>query len=177
MTIELSNISAERIGELVVNAVNEANNLNIQIDPGQLSMVRVAGKYILVKDIGDNAGVLMSKIDIKTLFPKLIDLRPFKSRTHIPQIPRSDTPEAVEQLRNASKHKDGSFLVGTGHNVLANPTPHESPCLRDFILFCRVTGFWELDSIDVSLGYSNDKLLLTVVESHPVYIGSIEVLV
>lgn len=174
MNIEISNVCQDRVKEVAIGQQRAycSHELNIQKDA--ISLVRSGNNHILVKDTDSNAGVLISKLDLGTMFPDVIDIRPFKKLNRT-QVTAEYPPEAARTLVSEFNKELECELLLVDCDVLKRPTQYTAELLREFILFCRVYGFWQLDASDLDMCIDNDVLYISVVNTHEHYTGNIKV--
>lgn len=174
MNIEISNVCQDRVKEVAINQQRGycSHELNIQKD--NISLVRSGGNHILVKDTDSSAGVLINKLDLATMFPDVIDIRPFK-KLEGGQATTEYSPEATSAFVSEFNKELECELLLTNCDVLKRPTRYTVELLREFVLFCRVYGFWQLDASDLDMCIDNDVLHIAVVNTHEHYTGNIKV--
>lgn len=169
MSVDVINISGKRIKKLILNVYNRTNESKLNADLDKFVFEPVGDDKVLLQDPITKRGVLFSKINIKTLFPDNIDISPFKNN-----LSYSRQPMSVSDVdRFNEKHNEN--IVNEEMNILKSPTGFPIDDVKEFVLFCRVFGFYELDVGDVTLIRSNDILYISVNETHPVYYGVLEV--
>lgn len=174
MNVEISNVCSERLKEVVVRKQCDNCTRELNITPEALILQRSGDNNILVRDIDNPAGVLISKLDLATMLPDELDLRPFKNNPS--QQLTAEWPQTSLEAFVSHFNKDlHCELVGIEHDVLVRPTRYSKELLKEFILFCRVYGFWQLDSMDFDMNMDGEYLYLTVVATHERYTGHIKV--
>ncbi|EBY9764020.1 hypothetical protein D5W64_12980 [Salmonella enterica subsp. enterica serovar Saintpaul] len=169
MSVDVINISGRRIKKLILNVYNRTNGSKLNADLDKFVLEPVGDDKVLLQDPITKRGVLFSKINIATLFPNNIDISPFKNR-----LVYSRQPMSVNDVE-CFNEKHGETIVSGEMDILKSPTGFPIDDVRDFVLFCRVFGFYELDVGDVTLIRSGDILYISVNETHPVYYGVLEV--
>ncbi|QDH47162.1 hypothetical protein PQC07_gp183 [Aeromonas phage D3] len=178
MNIEISTICRKRLKRSVICLYNDLTDdtLDVAVDP--LTLHNHNDSCILVKDGLSHGGLLVDKIDLKDLFPGTLDIRHYKgqNKDHH-QVVMDTSQEGLNRFINDFSAKHDCDMVGLNHPLLNDPVSYSKELLRNFVLFCRLHGFWELDAVDLSLHMDEEKLYMTVVKTHPVYTGSIEVLI
>lgn len=169
MSVDVINIGSERIKRYALDLYNKANQSNIEMDVDRLTFESVGDDKVMLQDTVTKHGVLISKISLQGLFPNTIDLRPFKHNRH--------TALGIMHPTNAThfNEKHEATLVDPEVNVLKSSTGFPIEDIKEFILFCRVFGFYELDIGDVTLIRSNDTLYISVNDTHALYTGVLEV--
>lgn len=173
MTLEISNLSLNGIKEVVLSEQGKQcpGGLNVPLD--SLVLARAGDHTVLLKDIDGTAGVLIDKLDIRTMFPEELDLRPFKDV--VQQVTPISQPELLETFVSDFNSKHDCELLGIEHDVLKSPTGLSVAVVSKFILFCRVYGFWQLDVGDLDMSMDDEWLYITVVPTHGLFTGNIKV--
>lgn len=169
MSVDVINIGSERIKRYALDLYNKANQSNIEMDVDRLTFESVGDDKVMLQDTVTKRGVLISKISLQSLFPNVIDLRPFKHNRL--------TALGIMHPTNAAhfNEKHEATLVDPEINILKSSTGFPIEDIKEFILFCRVFGFYELDIGDVTLIRSNDTLYISVNDTHALYTGVLEV--
>lgn len=169
MSVDVINIGSERIKRYALDLYNKANQSNIEMDVDRLTFESVGDDKVMLQDTVTKRGVLISKISLQGLFPNVIDLRPFKHNRH--------TALGIMHPTNTThfNEKHEATLVDPEVNILKSSTGFPIEDIKEFILFCRVFGFYELDIGDVTLIRSNDTLYISVNDTHALYTGVLEV--
>lgn len=169
MSVDVINISSRRIKRILLSVYNRANETQLSADLDKFVLEPVGDDKVLLQDPITKRGVLFGKINIKTLFPNNIDISPFKNN-----LSYSREPMRVSDVdRFNEKHNED--IVSEEMDILKSPTGFPIDDVKEFVLFCRVFGFYELDVGDVTLIRSGDILYISVNETHPVYYGVLEV--
>lgn len=194
MNIDITTVCEKRVKSTISWVVNKANETQLQLDVDQLSFLPSSDQRVLVKDISSSAGVLISKVDIAHLFSDLLDLKQFKNvdKSNHQVIPDL-SPELLTRRVSDFNQKRKFVMVNEPKELIGPFSEPDETLIRDFILFCKVTGFWLLSPDDVILGrtqrevatdddddgmsYIESLLSISVVATHPDYRGTIEVLV
>ena len=178
MSVGLIDISDKAIQGAVIRVLNELNETTLQVDLDTLEFVPGSDSYLTLLEGGVRAGVLIGKVNISELFVSNLDLGPFKQRSLIKQQVRSEYElnEAQTLVSDFNNSRDIPLLqlAPDGYDV---PEGIAEDVAKDFLLFCRVFGFWELNFQNTILNKQDGILHISVVETHPVYTGSLEVLV
>lgn len=192
MNIDITSICERRLKSTFAWVVNKVNDAELELDVDQLSLNPSSDKRILVKDVSSPSGVLVSKVDISNLFSDTLDLRPFKNIDKSKHQTNRDLSQ--EQLVNRvnSFNKARKFqMVTVSGDYSGNFAETDEELLSNFFLFCKVVGFWELNPDDVTMvktitevpsdddgmSFIEERIVMTVVGTHPYYCGTIEVLI
>lgn len=192
MNIDITSICERRLKSTFAWVVNKVNDTELELDVDQLSLNPSSDKRILVKDVSSPSGVLVSKVDISNLFSDTLDLRPFKNIDKSKHQTNRDLSQ--EQLVNRvnSFNKARKFqMVTVSGDYSGNFAETDEELLSNFFLFCKVVGFWELNPDDVTMvktitevpsdddgmSFIEERIVMTVVGTHPYYCGTIEVLI
>lgn len=171
MSIDIINVNGRHTKQLAVDAFNRVNGINANPDFRQLEFESssVEGTVIL-HNPSTQKGVVANKISLGDLFPKTVDLRPFKTRT-------GNLPEATKDAVQLINAKHNTELAHVGKDVFKGRTNITEEEAKNFLLFCRVFGFYELDVSDFTIFSYDGKMAMSVNPSHKLYTGFIEVLV
>ncbi|UOX39601.1 hypothetical protein [Aeromonas phage ZPAH34] len=159
----------------VMRLFNELNETEIQTDLNGLGFVSSNQDNVILKDLFSHRGILSKKINIGSFFPKNIDLTIFNDQTLIKQISHSQTD--MGSFVNAFPTEPNKPLVKYPESAITIPDGFDEMLVKQFYLFCRVLGFWELQISDVMLGKQDNKLTISVVNTHPIFTGTVEVTV
>ncbi|WNV45835.1 hypothetical protein [Aeromonas phage AerS_266] len=159
----------------VVRLINELNETEIETDLNGLGFVSSVQEHVILKDLFSHRGVLSRKINIGAFFPKNIDLTVFNDKELVKQISPSQTD--MGSFINAFPTEPNKPLVKYPDERITVPEGFDEHLIKQFYLFCRVLGFWELQVSDVMLGKQDDKLTISVVNTHPIFTGTVEVTV
>lgn len=159
----------------VMRLFNELNDTEIQTDLNGLGFISSGEERVILKDLFSHRGILSKKINIGSFFPKNIDLTVFKDQGLIKQIDASQTD--MGSFINAFPTEPNKPLIKYPDDVIAVPDSFDETLVKQFYLFCRVLGFWELQISDVMLGKQDNKLFISVVNTHPIFTGTVEVTV
>lgn len=171
MTVDVVNINDRDVKRHVISLFEKANNITVTGDTDNLGLLQVTDAESMLQDMSTRNGVLFKKIPLGSILPKTLDLRPFKTKTE------GKAPELQPKDVSAFNTKYGSELVAEEKDILSGQTPFTVEQVKDFVLFCRVFGFFELDISDVTLIHYDGVMNITPNHTHKLYTGSIEVLV
>jgi len=170
MTIDVINVDGRVIKSAVLKAFEKLNDVKVSPNLGLLSIEPVCDKNVMLQDPNTKSGVVLHKVKLRDFFPKTISVRAFKNVTTNAQ---ALTPEEV----NGFNEKYGVELVNAEKDVLKGMSQAPVETVRNFILFCRVFGFYELDIGDVSIYEHNGVMTISVNDTNKFFTGYIEVLV
>lgn len=169
MSVDIINTNTKRIKEYVINLYNKANQTEVNPDLDQLVFENIGDDKVILQDPATKRGVVFKKIDITSLFTKIIDLRPFKEKREMSL--GGMHPSNVDRFNDKHNHQ----LVSPEVNILKSPTGFPVEDVKEFVLFCRVFGFYELDIGDVTLIRSGETLYISINDTQPLYYGVLEV--
>lgn len=176
MSVDIVNINEHFIKKSVISLVEMVNDANLSgIDTGMVNFKHLDfNDSLLLTDGFSNLSIVGDKIDIVNIFPPNIDLQQFKqswtNSNHTPEI----TENVQEEINNFNQlYPDLRLALIADETVI--PEGIDVELAKDFILFCKVTGFYELNLTDVSITREGEKVTFSVVSTHPVYKGFIEV--
>lgn len=170
MSVDIVNVSSTQIKRMALSLFNEVNGTNVDVPLSDLVFEKspAEGKMLL-QNPATKSGVLLSKINIQDLFYKSLSISNFTGEQvgNVPVLGRSD----IEALND----KHSTQLVVEEADILNVPTSLDAELVKKFILFCRVFGFYELGIGDVTLNMYDEKMVISVVPTHAVFTGHIEV--
>lgn len=172
MSIDIVNVSKLQLKRIVLSLFNELNQTNVDVPLSNLVFEKTPAEgKVLLQNPTSKMGVLLNKINIQDLFPKMINLRPFTQAEEGNAIllEQADVPTL-----NA---KHATELVTDEADILNAATSFDNALVKKFVLFCRVFGFYELGIGDVTLNMQDDVLTIMVVPTNTVFTGYVEVLV
>ncbi|AEV89551.1 hypothetical protein OBP_114 [Pseudomonas phage OBP] len=171
MTIDIINVNGRHTKQLVIDAFNKVNGTQVNPDFQQLEFERTGdSNKVMLHNPGSQKGALINKISLSDLFPKTIDLRPFKERT-------GNLPEYNENAVKLINDRHNTELVHPGKDVLKGRTNILVDDVKMFLLFCRVYGFYELDISEVEIYNFGTSLVITPNQNNQIYTGTLEVLI
>ena len=87
------------------------------------------------------------------------------------QVAKELGPKDVKRFNN----RYGASMVADEIDVLQSANNYPIELVRDWVLLCRVLGFYELDIGDVTLAKVDDIMYVSVNATHGIYSGYIEV--
>lgn len=172
MNIDIVNVNKLQLKRIVVSLFNELNQTNVDVPLSNLVFEKTPAEgKVLLQNPSSKMGVLLNKINLQDLFPKMINLRPFSE-------PLDANATLLKQIDVAALNaKHATELVTEEADILNAPTSFDTELVKKFVLFCRVFGFYELGIGDVTLNMQDDVLTIMVVPAHTVFTGYVEVLV
>lgn len=171
MSIDVINVTAAHIKQLIVDLFNKINKVNSAPDLEHLSVEKLSDNKVMLQNPMSHTGVVFNKIHLNNLFPDIVTLRNFKEGLSN-QAPILEA-EHVDKFNT----KHNRILTSVEMDILRTPTTAPLDVVKDFILFCRVFGFYELDIGDVTLMSQEGKLIISVNPTNKLFTGYIEVLV
>lgn len=169
MSVDVINVSGMRIKRLILDVYNKTNNSNMNADLEKYVLEPVGDDKVILQDPMTKRGVVFNKIDLSRVFPPNLDIRPFKNK--LEHTEGSMSVAGAERFNE----KHSGYLVDPEVDILKSPTGFPVEDVKEFILFCRVFGFYELDIGDVTLIRTDDIFYISVNATHPVYYGVLEV--
>lgn len=178
MTVDIISISSLDCKVSAVTLANEVNDKTLSLDPASLRPVTTANPMqSLLMDPVVRLGILINKVRLENLFPSPIDIRSFEKSTgsQLPPFNKGQAEVVGDVASFNAKH--GAELLNPEHDILNNPTSYPKEVVKDFVQFCRVTGFFDLSIADVILSKYDGVLHITVVDTHTLYTGKLEVFV
>jgi hypothetical protein len=165
----VTNLHLKQIG---VEAFNKLNEKNVQLILPQLNYVRTGDKdKVLLQDTVTKSGVVISKINIADIFPEIVSIQELKVKQICTALP------VYEGYADKMNSRYSVNVVSEQIELINANTSLEIGLIRDFVMFCRVYGFFELKINDVNLVKNEDKLIIVVNENHTLFTGRLEVLV
>lgn len=171
-SLDVLNITSSHLKQIGVDAFNKTTQGNASPPLSQLDFKRTGdNSKVLLQDPVTKSGIVMSKIDISTIFPKTVSIQEFKTEQICTALP-------VYKGYAARMNARYSVAVVSEEIVLINANTNLSiDLIKNFVTFCRVYGFFELKLNDVNLIDDSGKLIIIVNESNPLFTGRLEVLV
>lgn len=176
MNINLIAINEQSLKHAIMVGCNEVNETELQVDINALRFSPSGENQVLLSDVTSTRGVLVNKLDISTLFPCSLDISQFKHPDSWQKQLPCDSDALQRSLINFGYQRDNP-VVEQAQSAVIVPQNVCEEVAKYFLLFCRVVGFWELKLEDVCLAFEDNKLTISVVRTHPIFTGSIEVTV
>lgn len=172
MTVDVINVDASHLKEVAISLFNSENNMKSTIPLSSLEFRKTAdANKVLLQDPVSKAGIVMSKINIATIFPTVLDLRPFKNVIY--NTAKKIDGTQVDKFNN----KYNTDLIVEESDILDTRTAYDPELVKHYVLFCRVYGFHQLKLSECSLSIVEDKLYISVNSTHELFTGYLEVLV
>lgn len=170
MTVNIVTFLEQDLKNSVVEIFNETNETAYQPDTQLHTFVSTGDdKTVILQGPFDGRGVIVDKVNIAHLFMNTIDLKTFKTR-------RVQQTEVITETNiDLINQKHGIKLMVGKEALLPDNGRYPQNVVDDFNLFCRVTGFFELSIYDVVLSHDGHVMHISVVPSHKLFTGSIEV--
>ena len=172
MNIDPLNLTLTHLKVIGVNAFDKLNEVITTTPPGNLIFTKSTdNEKVLLIDSLSKSGLLMNKFSLSSLFPSVLDIRPYKK----------DLLTHQKELTSASNltltKKYSTTLTVADPDILNTATSFDAASVKDFFTFCRVFGFYDLTLSDVHLSTIDGKLIISVNSTHDYFTGFIEVLV
>ena len=172
MAVDVLNITLDDVKMAAVDMYNQVNGVQENISLEHTTVSKAPQEETLYMNTGARGvGVLMDKILLQDILPTRFDLRPFKDQVSM-QGKELDSDD-VDTINN----KYNAEIVTAERDILKSPTNLSKETLINWVLFCRVLGFFELDIGDVTLTEVEGMMYVSVNPTHAIYYGFVEVLV
>lgn len=172
MSLDIINVSDAQLKRLGLSIFNRVNQRDVDVPLSDLVFEKTTDNdKVLLQNPMTKSGILMKKIALQDIFPAGINLRPFKIR--FVKNAQEMTADDVAMINE----RHATDIVTIEADILDNPTSYDIELVKDFVLFCRVFGFYELGISDVTLNKYDGKLTIMVVPTHTLFTGYIEVLI
>lgn len=172
MSVDVLNITLDDVKLAAVDMFNQVNNRVENISLERVTIAKAPIENTLYMNTGERGiGVLMDKILLQDILPTPFDLTPFKT-------PNAGVAKELgsEDVTNFNKRYNAEIITAE-KDILQSPTNLDVELLKNWVLFCRALGFFELDIGDVSLFMAEGKMYVSVNPTHAIYTGYVEVLV
>ncbi|QDB70273.1 hypothetical protein CF8_0105 [Aeromonas phage CF8] len=176
MNINVIAINEQSLKHAILVGCNEANETELQVDVNGLRFSSSGEAHVLLSDVTSTRGLLVNKIDIASLFPSSLDISQFKHPDSWEKQLPCDSDALQRSLINFGYQRDNP-VVEQAQSAVIVPQNVCEEVAKYFLLFCRVVGFWELTLEDVCLAFEDNRLSISVVRTHPIFTGSIEITV
>lgn len=170
MAVDVLNISGAIVKQTAIALFNEVNNMNENFPLDNIFVGKGSAEESILLQVGQSSsGLTLNKILIQDILPPIVDLTPFKVKSV--QVAKELGPKDVKRFNN----RYGAFMVADEIDVLQSANNYPIELVRDWVLLCRVLGFYELDIGDVTLAKVDDIMYVSVNATHGIYSGYIEV--
>lgn len=170
MTADLINITSTEIKQHAIELYSSANGCRVTANPDSLEVERLTDDLAMLQNPSTKTGVIFKKINIADIFPVNIDLTPYRGLYCHNRVIEGDDVDSFNKSHEA-------VLVSREVDVLKARTSYSKRDLANFVLFCRVLGFYELDIGSVTLIDYHGKLRIQVNQGNKLFTGFIEVTV
>ena len=177
MIADINLINERILKQLFIYQLNKVNRSNLQIDVDSVHFAKTSGNKVLLRDNSSPAGVVVNKISINDLFGEELDLSQFKNLKVIQQIKGGFYQNELGEVINNFNSKMSKVTVTEQNDVVEGFRGIPEEILNDFVLFCKVTGFFGLKAKDVSLTKEDNVLTIEVPSTHLLFSGQLKVLV
>lgn len=172
MSVDVLNITLSDVKLAAVDMHNQINGRSDNIPVDHVTVTKAPIEDALYMNTGSRGvGVIMDKILLQDILPSVVDLRPFKIPTV--SVGKEFGPEDVDGFNN----RYNAEMLAVEKDILKSATNFDIELLKNWVLFCRVLGFFELDVGDVSLFMAEGKMYVSVNPTNAIYSGYVEVLV
>lgn len=171
MNVDVISVTADKIKRAVIKLFNLVNGTHSNPELPQLSFERLGDDKVILQNPDTGSGVVINKIPISSIFPQIVSVREFKAGI------TSNAPIISNEHVDRFNLRHERVIVGAEVDVFKYQTPVSTETAKDFLLFCRVFGFYELDIGDVSLISEEGKLIISVNSTNKLFTGYLEVLV
>lgn len=177
MIADINVINERILKRLFIYQLNKVNHSNLQIDVDSVHFAKTSGNKVLLRDNSSPAGVVVNKISINDLFGEELDLSQFKNLKVIQQIKGSFYQDELSAVINDFNAKMTKVTVTEETDVIEGFRGIPEDILNDFVLFCKVTGFFGLKAKDISLTKQDNVLTIEIPSTHLLFSGQLKVLV
>lgn len=172
MSVDIINVSLNHIKQIPIDVFNNVNKTQVSPPLTDLDFQSTGEDgTVLLNNPTCKGGVVINKIALDQLFSKEVDLRPFIKGSN------RKTSELFANQVDDFNTKHSTEVVMVEANILNAPTVFDVELVKNFVLFCRVFGFYELGIGDVNLNQNDGKMIISVPSTHKLFTGYIEVLV
>ena len=176
MNVNLVTAFGATVKSSILSVMNEYNDIRTNVPVSNVEFFHSSDKHTLLKELTTTAGVLVNKISISSLLPSKLDITSFKNIDKARFRLQSDFEIEVLQKKILDFNEKREIpLIGLKESECVNKLDVPEDTWNDFILFCRVYGFWILNAEELVLNKIDDTLFIGVVPTHPIYKGSVEV--
>ena len=177
MIADINLINENILKQVFINKLNKVNNSSLQIDLDSVHFAKTSDNRVLLRDNSSPAGVVVNKICLTELFGEELDLSQFKPLKVNQQIKGNFYQNELSEVINNFNSKMSKVTVTEQNDVVEGFRGIPEEILNDFVLFCKVTGFFGLKAKDVSLTKEDNVLTIEVPSTHLLFSGQLKVLV
>ena len=117
------------------------------------------------------------RLSINDLFGEELDLSQFKNLKVNQQIKGSFYQDELSAVINDFNTKMSKVTVTEENDVIEGLRGIPEDILNDFVLFCKVTGFFGLKAKDISLTKQDNVLTIEIPSTNLLFSGQLKVLV
>lgn len=165
-------INYEVIKYKLISAYNFLNNKEINPNPSILTFKRsINPSRTLLFDTLTRSSLLFRKIDINTFIDKDFDISEFKDINEYGIRLKELTLLEIEEWNNLLT----TPAVSLYENNFSSLEKYDLDTLKKYAVFCKLSGFYDLDISEVNLTVNDNKLTISVNEDNLVYCGSVEI--
>lgn len=177
MKADIVLINVDILKQLFIDQLNKVNPTPLNIDIDTVHFAKTSDGRVLLRDNSSPAGIVVNKIGMEELFGEGIDIREFKTTIFKQQIKSDFLPDALERAINDFNAKMDKVIVAEENDVVEGFRGIPEDILEDFVLFCKVTGFFGLTARDIALTKEDGVLTIDIPNTHPLFFGQLKVLV
>lgn len=178
MSIQLMNVFDLTVKRDLVNGFNEFNSEERTPVLEYTFFHEVGPEHLSLMEGTTHAGFVSNKIEVTHLLPPKLSIRDFKGeKKHNSQIPMLTDKAAILELVSCFNSSRDIQNADIEQRYQMLPETLTEDVFRDFMLFCKVYGFWVLTWEEVSLLKQDGVLYISVDHTHSTYKGTLEVLV
>lgn len=177
MIADINLVNDRILKQLFIYQLNKVNHSNLRIDVDTVHFAKTSDNRILLRDNSSPAGVVINKISINDLFGEELDLSQFKTLKVNQQIKGSFYQDELNRVISDFNTKMSKVTVTEENDVIEGFRGVPEDILNDFVLFCKVTGFFGLKAKEVSLTKEDNVLIIEIPNTHLLFSGQLKVLV
>ncbi|MGL4614332.1 MAG: hypothetical protein ACRCVV_10640 [Shewanella sp.] len=177
MIADINLVNERILKQLFIYQLNKVNHSNLDIDVDSVHFAKTSDNRVLLRDNSSPAGVVINKISINDLFGEELDLSQFKNLKVNQQIKGSFYPDELNRVLSDFNTKMSKVTVTEENDVIEGFRGVPEDILNDFVLFCKVTGFFGLKAKEISLTKEDNVLTIEIPSTHLLFSGQLKVLV
>ena len=166
-------VSLNQLKRSIIITYNKINNTELLLPPERLGVSKsTLPTGCLFLDLNTQVGILGEQIDLSELFGEGIDITGFES-------PKKDSFQLTELPPfEVDRYNEiiGEQLLSVYENNFSGLSDYDFETLKKYAVFCRVTGFFDLDISEIELFVDEKKMTVQVRDTHPLLKGSVEVI-